>query len=422
MKICIITHYYPPEIGAPQARLSEMARAWVKAGDAVTVITCFPNHPSGIIPDAYRDAYKKTRFMEEQLDGVRVIRCWVFATPNKGVAKRTLGHLSFMLTAMFQGARFIKGSDAIVVSSPSFFSVIAAYCLSRRYSVPYVFEVRDLWPAIFVDLGILKNRLLIALLERIEVFLYRKAAAIVTVTKSFAKNIASRNVDNRKIFTITNGADTFFLRPRAKDFALATKLGLGSKCVVLYMGAHGISHALGKIIEVAARLRQRTELHFLFVGEGAEKETIVKMARELQLTNVTFLPGQPKEKVAPIYSVADICLVPLRDIPLFETFIPSKMFEIMAMERPIIASVRGEAHDILKESCAAILCPPENVEAISSAVLELAGDQERRMKLAAAGRAFVERNYDRNRLAQDYRAILAKVVEGQVDRIGPGPS
>jgi len=186
VKIAVVTHYFWPEMSAPSARLLEMGRAWATEGHEVSVVTNFPNHPTGVVPEAYRGR----PFLIETHEGLRIVRCRTYATPNRGMAKRTLGHLVFMTQAVLQGTPAIRGSDVIVASSPTLFSVVAAWIMSWRLGVPFVFEVRDLWPAIFVDLGVFRNRLLIRGLESLEMFLYRRSRAVVTVTEGFARHIA----------------------------------------------------------------------------------------------------------------------------------------------------------------------------------------------------------------------------------------
>lgn len=399
MKIALISHYYPPETGAPQARLSEMADTWQKEGHPVTVITGFPNHPTGIIPDTY----KAKQFQEETLNGIKVIRCRTYATPNSGFLKKIIGHLFFMCTAVIQGAKYVKGNDIIIVSSPTFFSVISAYIISRRYHIPYVFEVRDLWPAIFKDLGVLKNPIILGILEKLELFLYKKAKYVVPVTHSFAKDIISRGIPKEKVFTITNGVTTSQFSPKEKNSDLLKEHRLEDKFVVLYIGAHGISQGLPAFVDVANTLQKsHPNIHFLFVGEGADKKRLMEKAQQYTLTNMTFLPNQPKEKVSDFYASMDIGLVPLRNIPLFKTFIPSKMFEMMAMEKPIIASLEGEAADILEASKGALICPPENAQAITSAILKLYASEELRNTLRKNARSFVLKYYDREQLAKNY--------------------
>ena len=413
MKIVVLCHYYAPEIGAPQARLSEMAATWSATGHQVTVITCFPNHPTGVVPDSYKTEYTKKRYMEETLRGVKVCRCWSYVTPNKGFVKKLAGHLSFMGSSVIQAGKQAKSADVLLVSSPTFFAIISAWWLSKWHRVPYVLEVRDLWPAIFVELGVLRNRLIISLLEKLELFLYRSSAAVVPVTKSFAGNIVSRGIAAEKVKVVTNGVDLTTFYPRAVDEGLKQELGLSDKFIVLYLGAHGISHALAQIVDAAEQLQSEKRIVFLFVGEGAEKDKVASHAKATGTENTRFLPGQPKGRVPDFYTIADVCIVPLRNIPLFDTFIPSKMFEMMAMEKPIVASVRGEAAEILQASGGAIVCEPENAAEIAQAILALYHDSNRRKDLASTGRKFVVSNYDRKNLAADYLALLKQVAGKQ---------
>jgi glycosyltransferase involved in cell wall biosynthesis len=400
-----VTHYFPPEIGAPQARLSEMGRAWVEAGARVTVLTGFPSHPTGVVPEGYRGRW----LMEEERDGMRIVRTAVYATPNRGTLKKTLGHLAFMASGFFQGLGKIGSPDVILVSSPTFFSVFTAWALSRVKHRPFVFDVRDLWPGIFVELGVLKNRHIIKTLEMFEVALYRAAARVVTVTDGFSENIADRGIPADKIATITNGVDLDAHVPGPRNNVVRRELDLGDRFVALYIGAHGISHALHRIVEAAERLRDRKDVVFLLVGEGAEKAKVTALQAEKKLENVILLPGQPRERVADFYRAADACLVPLRNVPLFNTFIPSKMFEIMGCARPIIGSVEGEAHRILERSGAALLTEPENAAGIAAAIEELAGDRERAEEMGRKGRVFAAEHYDRNRLAARYLELLREV-------------
>ena len=379
MRIAVLSHYFWPEPGAPSARLLEMSREWVVRGHEVTIVTNFPNHPTGIVPEAYRGR----SFQVEHAHGLRILRCRTYATPNRGFVKRTLGHVVFMFQAVWQATPQLRGSDVLIASSPTLFAVVAALAISRRVGAPYVFEVRDLWPAIFVELGVIRNRLAIGVLEWLELALYRRARAVVTVTRAFAEDIAKRGIERAKLHVIPNGVDLEAFRPEPPEPALRTRLGVTDKFALLYCGAHGISHALGRILEVAASLRGDARIHFLFVGEGAEKASLVARAQELRLDNVTFLASVPREEVPALYRAADVCLVPLRAVPLFRSFIPSKMFEILACGRPVLASLEGEAAEILAASGAAVVVPPEDVDALDGS-----GQPARRRSPAAldAGR------------------------------------
>ena len=407
MKINLICQYYPPEIGAPQARLSEMAVEWVKQCNDVTVLTGFPNHPTGVIPQEYQGKI----FMEEYVNSIRVWRHWLYATPNEGFFKKTVAHISFMITvillSLFRGER----PDVLIVSSPNFFSVISTYIISRVRHVPYIFEVRDLWPGIFIELGVLKNRYFIKLLESIEIFLYRRAAGVVPVTQGFADNITRRGIPAEKIEVITNGVDLDTYTPNIINYSLRKELNLPLDAfILLYIGAHGISHGLQSVIEAAYLLRHDVGIHFLFVGEGADKVKLISIAQKKQLQNVTFIKGQPREKVIDFYHLADVCVVPLKNVQGLGTFIPSKMFEIMASGRPIIAPLHGEAADILKRSGGAIVIASEYPKALAKAIEDLKNDPERCKRLGIAGRKFVEEYYDRKLLARKYLALISKIV------------
>ncbi len=343
MQIAYFCQYFVPETAAPAARVSELALAWADAGHQITVVTGLPNHPTGRIPDEYR----ATVFRRERLGAVDVWRNWLYATPNEGIVKKTLSHLSFMLSTLFLSVPRLRRADVLIVSSPTFFVAITVCLAHWLWRVPYIFEVRDLWPGVFVELGIIRNRLLIRLLEAIEMFLYRRAVLVVVVTESFREVLIRRGLPAEHVAVITNGVDAETFRPDAGAASVIRAThAIESPFVVLYIGAHGISHALSSILEVAARFRDEPDVCFVFVGDGAEKQLLVRRAGERGLSNVRFLPSQPRETVPAWYATADIVLVPLRDIPVFDTFIPSKMFEILACERPIIGfgARRGPPH------------------------------------------------------------------------------
>jgi len=260
-------------------------------------------------------------------------------------------------------------------------------------------------------LGILKNHIIINMLECMELALYKLAVRVVTVTDSFRQNLISRGVPPSKIITIPNGADIAYWQPVKPDAELKHKLGLEHKFVVLYIGAHGISHALGRILESAERLKPFSDIHFLFVGEGAEKSQLIRQAQRSRLENVTFLDPVDKERVKALYSIADVCLVPLRNITLFNSFIPSKMFEMMAMGRPIVASLSGESADIVNKSGSGIVVEPENAEAIAQAILHLFQNQEEVKAMGGRGRQFVCENYSRRIFALQYARVAEEAIQ-----------
>ena len=406
MRILIVTHYFPPEIGAPQARLSELARTWSDAGDEVTVLTGMPNHPTGVVPPAYR---RRTR-MVEQVDGYRVVRSWLYATPNEGFVKKTLGHLSFMVTSVVLGAQVAGAADVVVVSSPTFFSIFAAWAIAKLRRAPLVLEVRDLWPAIFVELGVLTNARLIRLLEMFELWAYAQATEVVVVSEGFRQNLIDRGVPAGKVTTIRNGADLDRFSPDDDPVPGRHQLGVADdEVLALYLGAHGLSHGLDTVVDAAALLADATAVpvRVALVGEGANRSALLEQVARLKLKNVTMHPGIPSGEVPGFLAAADICIVPLRDVPLFSTFIPSKIFEYFAAGKPVVGALRGEAADILQDGGAVVVEPGDPV-ALAGAIEKLGSDAGHRSAMGMEGRRYVTARFDRRQLATQYRAILAR--------------
>lgn len=408
MKIVIVTHYFPPEVGAPQARLGDLARFWAAAGHDVHVVTGMPNHPTGVIPAEYRGKIR----CDEEVDGYRVTRCWLYATPNEGFVKKTLGHLSFMLSSAALGFRRIGRPDVVVVSSPTFFSIGAAWLISLLKRSKLVVEVRDLWPAIFVELGVLTNRPVIRVLEALELAAYRAADAVVVVSEGFRDHITDRGIPSGKVHTIRNGVDlTRFRPPAQRNESWRRQLGVGDHDVLaLYIGAHGISQGLTTIVD-AASLMTDDGIHFALVGDGADRANVLQHRDDLGVGNVTMRQSVPRDEVADVVDAADICIVTLRDIDLFTTFIPSKIFELLASGQAIVASVAGESAQILRDA-GALVVAPEDPPALADALRTLVADPELRAEMGRQGRAYVEQHFDRQALANRYEHILDDAVRG----------
>jgi glycosyltransferase involved in cell wall biosynthesis len=403
-RILIVTQFFPPEAGAPQARLSALAAAWAADGDSVTVLTGMPNYPTGVLPPEYRRAVRR----REQRDGYRVVRTWLYATRNEGVARKTLSHLSFMISSVLLGGRACGRADTVVVSSPTFFSIGSAWLLARLKRARLVVEVRDLWPAIFVDLGVLTNRRIIGVLERLELAAYAAADHVIVVSDGFRANLIARGVPAGKVHTIRNGVTPWRFRSGLTEPARQeARARLGARpddCLVLYAGTHGISQALPRVADAAALLGSKA-IRFTFVGEGADKAKLERRVSELGLDNVTLAPGVPPAEVPDLLAAADVCLVSLRDVPLFAKTIPSKIFEYLAAGKAVVGAVTGEAAQILREADAVVV-PPEDAGALAEAVGALAADPARRSAMGQRGRAYVERFFDRAELAREYRKIL----------------
>src|SRR5437763_7634898 len=352
MRILFLSDNFPPEGNAPATRVYEHAIRWVRSGNEVTVVTCAPNFPEGKLFPGYRNAWRQV----EKVDGVRVVRVKTYITANEGFLRRTLDYLSFMLMG-FAMALFERRPDVVVATSPQFFCALAGWAVSVARRRPFVLQVRDLWPASIVAVGAMRRSVAIRALERVEMFLYRRATAIVAVTESFRRELISRGVDGRKIHVVVNGVDATQYQPRPRSAALEADLGLQNRFVAGYLGTHGLAHALDKVLEAAALLRQRADIAFLFVGGGADRARVEAMVAERKLENVVMLARQPRERMAEIWSLCDVALIPLRDDPVFRTVIPSKIFECMGMGIPILMSLpEGEATGIVRTMECGVAC------------------------------------------------------------------
>lgn len=405
MHILFLSDNFPPEVNAPASRTHEHCRQWAQAGHEVTVVTCAPNFPRGRVFEGYRNRLWQT----ETIDGIRVIRVWSYITANEGFARRVLDYLSFMASGTL-AALFVRRFDVVVGTSPQFFTACAAWFVALVRRRPWVFELRDLWPESIKAVGAMKQSRLIDALERLELFLYRSATRIVSVTHSFRTNLQRRGVDPAKIDVITNGVDIARFTPRPRDATLERQLGLEGKFVAGYVGTHGMAHALETLLDAAAALRDGPDgdrYRLLMLGDGARKAALVEMAKQRGLDNVMFIDSVPKDEVARYWSLLDVSVIHLRRTELFSTVIPSKLFECMGMGLPVLHGVAGESADIVEREGVGIVFEPESAEQLVAGIRRLAGDPAlrdamRSQALAAAGR------YDRSALAADMLISLEK--------------
>ena len=371
MKILFLSDNFPPEVNAPATRLHEHAKRWVAAGHEVTVITCAPNFPEGRVYEGYRNAWRRV----ETVDGIRVVRVKTYITANEGFLKRTLDYLSFAFMSVLVGA-FEKRPDVVVATSPQFFAACGGWVLSLLKRRPFVFELRDLWPASIAAVGAMRQSRVLRWLEKLELFLYRRARAVITVTEAFKKDLVERGIEASKIHVVINGVDLERYRPMERSPELSAEFGLDGKFVAGYIGTHGMAHALDKVLDAAALLRDRDDIRFLMVGGGAERANIERIAAERGLANVVFVPRQPKERMPAIWSLCDVAIVPLRDNPVFATVIPSKIFECMGMGIPVLLSLPdGEASRIVHDTDCGVCIPPEDPGSMSRTITALSDDR-----------------------------------------------
>jgi len=405
MKILFLSDNFPPEGNAPATRLYEHAIRWVRAGHEVTVITCAPNFPEGKLFAGYRNRWRHVEYM----DGIRVVRVKTYITANEGFLRRTLDYLSFMVMGFLMGL-FEKRPDVVVATSPQFFCAIGGWALSVCKRRPYVFELRDLWPASITAVGAMRKGLVIRFFEKVELFLYRRAVAIVSVTESFRRELVARGVDGRKIHVVLNGVDLSRYEPRGRDPGLAQELDLHGTFVAGYIGTHGMAHALPKVVEAADLLKERQDIVFFFAGAGAERAKVEQTVANKRLTNVRLIPRQPKERMAALWSLCDVAIVPLKDSQVFTTVIPSKIFESMGMGVPLLMSIpEGEATSIVRNTGSGVCVQPEDPGALADAVVRLADDREELARLGRRAREAAGR-YSRDALADKMLRILKDVA------------
>ena len=404
LSIAIVSQYYPPEIGAPQARVLETARSFVRRGHRVTVLTGFPNHPTGEIPARWRGRLDG----REREPGIDVRRAWLLAARNRGAFRRTLCHLTCAASSCVRGLSGAGDADVFLATSPPLFTGLVGLALARLHRRPFVLDVRDLWPDAFVDLGLAKEGRVVAAFRRIERLLYREADHVVPVTEAFSARIGEAGVEAARRTVIRNGVDLSRFDPSADPVAAKRALGLEGRFVVLYLGAHGIAQGLDVLVPAAASAGRATT--YLFVGEGAEKAKLVAAARRSG-GDVRFVDGVPRERVPAIYAAADVCLVSLRRTPLMETFLPSKAFEAFGAARPVVAAVAGEARELLEAGPGAVVVPPGDPSALAAAVARLAADPAGTRELGRRARVRAEREFDRDTLARRYLDVLSTVVE-----------
>jgi putative colanic acid biosynthesis glycosyltransferase WcaI len=411
VKILYVSQYFPPEMGAPSARVHELSREWVKRGHDVSVLTGFANHPIG--QKVQKDKWRITR--RERIDGIDVVRSYIWAAPNKAKVKRMLSYASFMASAAIIGAIRIRRPDVIIATSPQLLCALAGYLLSVRFRVPFVFEVRDLWPESVLAVEAMKENMIVRSLKLLAKFLYARAGSIVTVGGGYRDEIHDRyGIPLERMEVIPNGIDTELFVPGSRDNEVRREYGWGDRFIVLYLGTHGMAHALHVVLEAAEKLKDRTEILFAFVGEGAEKQKLMQLAEDKRLDNVQFIDYQPKGRVPLFYAACDVGLVPLRNTRLFQRVLPSKIFEFMGMAKPIFLSVDGEARTLVEEAQAGSYVPPENAQALCDEVLRAASNPEILKIMGMRGRSFVLRNFDRSDLADRYLNLLSNLAEKRV--------
>lgn len=400
-------------MGAPAARAAELASHWAQTGHHVSVLTGFPNHPTGIVPSDWRPRLRRLTY-HEQVGRVNVYRTWLWALPNRKAHERMRNYASFCISAGLRGLRLPR-PDVIIATSPQLLVALAGWWLAYARKVPFVFEVRDLWPESLAAVGVgNENSLLHQTLGTLANFLYQKADRIVVVTPAFREHLIERwRVPADKIAVVENGVETGMFAPQSKSAGrdIRRRVGAENKFLVSYIGTMGNAHGLESLLAAAAVLKgSNPEVLVLLVGEGAEKARIKSLAESRGLSNVVFLDQQPREAIAAFISASDACLVLLKKTDVFKTVIPTKMLEFMSCARPVILGVEGQARQIIEEAGAGLPIEPENSDALVEAIRLLARKPGLGCALGQKGREFILRHYSRATTAEKYIEILRPLL------------
>jgi len=407
MHILFFTQCFPPEVNAPANRTYDHCKEWVNNGHKVTVITCAPNHPKGILFDGYKNKLIQT----ENINNINVIRVWSFITPNKGLFKRVLGHMTFIPMSLIAGL-FVRKVDLVIGTSPQIFSPLIAWLISIFKRIPWVFEIRDILSESLLATMLIKKKNLLSLVETFESFLYKRASLIIVVTNGFKRILVNHGIDENKIHVITNGVDLKKFIPTEKNSNLADSLNLNNSFIVGYIGTHGLAQGLDSILNAAEIIQEKyknNEIKFLFIGDGAEKNKLMLLAKRLNLDNVIFLDIVPREVIKDYWSILDISIVHLNNTPIFNNTIPSKIFESMAMRVPLLHCVPGESSEIVVQNKVGLLAEPGNVENIANEIIKMSNMQEE-LNLMRDNCSNAVQKYNRSCLAKHMLKIMQMTV------------
>ena len=405
MKILFFSHYYTPEGNAPATRVSALCERWVKAGHDVTVVTCPPNVPNGIVYDGY--ANKRT---SEVTNGVKVERVKLYIAANRGAVKRVLNYVSYFVKSLLAAMRLPK-PDVVIATSPQIFCGYVGVWYKRLRRVPLVMEIRDIWPESMFAVGANVPKIGIWMLEIIEKAMYRKCDKLVTVGQGYFDRLAEKGVPKEKMSIVMNGTDLAVYSPREKNMELLKKYGLDGKFVVSYIGTVGMACGLEVVLEAAEILgrkehKDRKEVVFVVVGDGAHREKLEEEAKKRGLANIVFTGRQPKSSMPDWVSSSDANLVHLKKTELFTTVMPSKIFESAGCKRPIIMGVDGFAKKLVMDAHAGLDMTPENADSLVECVEKLVGNPELCKQLGENAYNNIAKVHNRDKQAEDYLKTL----------------
>lgn len=420
MRVLFVTPYFPPEVGAPQTRIYELALRLSKMGHEISVLTTFPNYPSGIVPKEWRGKW----FTKTIQEGLSIYRVWSYATPNRGFLKRITSHLTFAISATL-AALLLPRTDTMIVESPPLFDGFIGVFASTLRSIPYLFTVSDLWPESAIQMGMLKNQLLIRLSKSIELLFYRRASAVLALTAGIRDKIIADHIPASKVLLFRNSVDCELFHPAPVLGEFRSEIGVrNSDFLVLYAGTFGLAQNLGTVLDASHQLQNqgRSGIHFVLAGDGAESDILRAKAEAQGLLNLSFLSSLPKARVPELLNAADCVLVPLRNLEIFRGALPTKMFEAMACGKPLVLSVAGEAAELVEAAGAGICVAPEDSVAIQQAILALNKDRSGARRMGDNGRAFVLQHFSRDARALELNQALETLFSPPARKLPNLPS
>jgi len=403
LKILILTQYYPPEVGAPQNRLHELALRLVKKGFEIEVLTAMPNYPEMEI----HEGYKNKRFILEQIDGIPVHRTSIYVSKSKKIIPRLLNYFSFVFSSLWYGLIKLKSNDILLCESPPLFLGISAYLLSRLKKAKLIMNISDLWPESAEKLGLVKNKFLLKAAEKLELFLYRKSWIVTGQTNGIIENIKTR-LPNVNAFWLPNGVDLDYYNPKNMQSQWRKNNGFDkTNFIALYAGILGHAQGLEVILNAANFLKGNSHIKWVIVGTGPEKQKLIDYKTELKLENVFFFDSVSKNEMPAIVSAANVAVIPLKRLELFKGAIPSKIFESLAMKKPILLGVEGEAKElfITKGKCG-LAFTPEDALTLADAAYKLSTQPDLMEQLGLQARKYVSEVFDRDKIASGLAVFL----------------
>ena len=407
MKILFLTHYYTPEGNAPASRVSALAERWAKDGHDVTILTCAPNVPNGVVYEGYKNKFSQT----EVINGVKVVRVWTYIAANKGTLRRIMNFVSYMIMAFMRGL-FMKRPDILIATSPQFFCGWAGVLLHSIKRIPFCLEIRDIWPESIIAVGAKLPSGLLTIISVMERIMYNSADHIVTVGQGYVEKLKERGIDENKISVVMNGVDRTLFYPRKRNEELLKKHSLDGKFICSYIGTIGMACALDTALESAEILQNQgnDKIKIVLIGDGAVREELEAKAKAKNLKNVVFLGRRPKQEIPDWIASSDINLVHLKKTGLFQTVMPSKIFESAGCARPVLMGVDGFSRDLVENAKMGISIEPENAKAMADALLEASENLELLKQLGENGYKNIAEKYDRDIQAENYLSILKDML------------